>query len=427
MNDNKAKGHLQTYSNKMKLVSSGLLLVLPLAQAVGIYSSSPKAIIPWPGKAPNSDDQSLIYNGTYYLADRNNNGVHVINLATNIETTLITGFVQGYVNGTIDNDISGPDGLVILPDRKELYVGDGDGSVKVIDLTTNTIVAKIVTGGSKRADEFAYDPTTDTIVVTNPAEETPMLTVISASKRIVLGNISFPNATELEQPAFNPADGKFYISVPSIPGTAAAGGEIAILDIATLSVSKVYYVPKCIPAGIVFGPTSHLFIGCSPGQIPKYGYAASYVMDVTTGDIIGNISGLSGIDQVTYSPYTNCYYGAAVANRAGGTVKGALISQLGVVSAATNTLLQTFATDNSTAHVVAVDNANGNVYVPIQAQGIVVYALASNATSTTVPASGSATSTKTGASATLTASAGKVMASFTVGLGLMILTVVLSL
>jgi hypothetical protein len=94
------------------------------------------------------------------------------------------------------------------------------------------------------------------------------------------------------------------------------------------------------------------------------------------------------------------------------------VPQLGVVSAPTNSLLQTFETDNSTAHVVAVDNANGNIYVPIHAQGIVVYALAYNGTNGTVSASGSATSTKTVAPALLTASAGKLVASFTVGLEL---------
>lgn len=42
--------------------------------------------------------------------------------------------------------------MVVLPDRKDMYVGDGDGSVKVIDLITNTTISKIVTGGTKRAD-----------------------------------------------------------------------------------------------------------------------------------------------------------------------------------------------------------------------------------------------------------------------------------
>jgi hypothetical protein len=393
------------------LTLAGLLLDLQFIHAVSIYSSTPKTIIPWTGKAPYSDDQRVIYNSNYYLADRHNDGVHVIDLNTNAETTIITGFVQSYVNGTIDNDISRLDGLVVLPDRKEMYVGDGGGPVKVIDLTTNTIVSKIVTGGAKRIDELAYDPTTNTMVVTSPAEDIPMLTVISATKRTVLGHISFPNATELEQPAFNPANGGFYISVPSIPGRAAAGGEIAIIDIATLTISKVYYVPKCIPAGLAFGPPNYLFIGCSPGWIPTYRYAASYVMDVTTGTIIDNISGLASIDQVTYSSFTRCYYAAAVTNRAGGTIKGAPVPQLGVMSAATNSLLQTFETDNSTTHFVAINNANGNIYVPIHVQGIVVYALANNGTNGTVSASGSATPTKTVAPAILTASARKLVAS----------------
>jgi hypothetical protein len=88
------------------LTLAGLLLDLQFIHAVSIYSSTPKTIIPWTGKAPYSDYQSVIYNSNYYLADRNNDGVHVMDLNTNTETTIITGFVQSYVNGTIDNDIS---------------------------------------------------------------------------------------------------------------------------------------------------------------------------------------------------------------------------------------------------------------------------------------------------------------------------------
>jgi hypothetical protein len=260
--------------------------------------------------------------------------------------------------------------MIVLPARNELWVGDGDGTVKVINLFSSTIVASINTTSGKRADEFGYDPTNDIVVVTNPNEKTPYVSVISATNRTVLGRIMFPNVTELEQPAFNPADGLFYISVPSSGEN--PGGSICTLDIATFSIAHTYPLPNCVPAGIVFGPKNHLFIGCSESQITDYGYAASYIMDVTTGNVISNISGLAGIDQVAYDPAANLFYGSAYQNL--GTGKTPL-PQIAVVNASSGTLVQTLTTDNVTAHSVAVDGATGLMLVPIKTQGIVAYDL----------------------------------------------------
>jgi hypothetical protein len=48
--------------------------------------------------------------------------------------------------------------VVVTFSNRELWAGDGDSTVKVVDLTNNSIVATISTGGKFRADEMAYDP-----------------------------------------------------------------------------------------------------------------------------------------------------------------------------------------------------------------------------------------------------------------------------
>jgi hypothetical protein len=355
------------------LLPTTALLALAIGANADLYSLL--ATVPWAPGTPSSTDQSVIYNGTYYLSDRTNKGVHVISLANNTQTGFIGGFVTGLVNGTLTPSISGPDGIIILANRNELYVGDGDGTVKVINLFTNTIVANISTGSKKRADEGAYDPSTQTVIVANGNESPPLISIINATTQSVIGKISFPGASGLEQPAFNPGDSQFYVSVPETTG--APGGAIQQIHVneGSFSITKTLPIPSCAPAGIVFGPLNQVFIGCSGSQVSSFGYAASYIMNVTTGSIIANISGITGSDQVTYSAKTGYYYASAYLN----TVNGVPTPILAVI-AANGTVLQKIATDNVTAHAVSVDPGTGNVVVPVKAKGIQIYALGSAST-----------------------------------------------
>ncbi|KAJ5166999.1 cytochrome cd1-nitrite reductase-like C-terminal heme d1 [Penicillium canariense] len=356
--------------------------------------------VPWTPKNATSVDQGAVYNGTYYLADRTNSVVHVVDLATSKEKTSITGFIgQRFTKNKTDSSISGPDGLVVLPDRNELYIGDGDGSVKVVDLFKNTIIANISTGSKKRADEFAYNPQTQTIVVTSPNDVPPFVTVISASQRKVLGSIAFKNASGLEQPAWNPTNGKFYVSVPSTD--ANPGGEIAEIDVSAMAIAKVTPLSECVPAGIVFGPQENLFVACSQDQILTYGTAFSQVLDMSTGKVLANISGIAGVDQVAYNPTTMLYYASAYQNLAGGSKTGAPSPEVGIIDAKTYTLIQTLKTDNVTAHSVAIDTSSNQMVIPLTHSGIALYSL-STANATSGNTSSTATATHASSSATKT-------------------------
>src|SRR4029453_8578128 len=89
-----------------------------------------------PGNPLRSYDISWVNpnRAEYYLADRSNSGIDVINTQQLTFKRTIGGFVGIKLNamGAVNNNISGPDGVV--SHGRWLYAGDGDSTLKVIDL-----------------------------------------------------------------------------------------------------------------------------------------------------------------------------------------------------------------------------------------------------------------------------------------------------
>ena len=290
----------------------------------------------------------------YYLADRSNAGVDIVNSTENTFVARIGGFVGDRGK----NNVSGPDGIVPLPARNELWVGDGDSTVRVVDIRSRSIVATISTGGSKRADELDYDEANDVILITNPNDDPPFVTFISAKTRTVLGKLTFPEATDgVEQPMWNPVTKLFYLAVPETK--THPGGEIAVIDSKTMKVTATFPVELCNPHGLAFGPHPHLLLGCSSGKD-----ARSIIMDLRNGTVVATITQVGGSDQVWYNPGDKRYYLAARENP-GGPV-------LGVIDAQTNTWIENVPTAKN-AHSVAADPKNNQVFVPLTNQGIGIY------------------------------------------------------
>ena len=93
-----------------------------------------------PGNPLRSFDISWVnpQRAEYYLADRSNACVDVIDTHSLTFKRTITGFVGIVLNsaGTaVNNNKSGPDG--VASHGRWLYVGDGNSTLKVIDLDTN--------------------------------------------------------------------------------------------------------------------------------------------------------------------------------------------------------------------------------------------------------------------------------------------------
>ena len=294
---------------------------------------------------------------TYFLADRSNKAVDVFDASSNTFETRVAGFV-GF---NVDNEHSGPNGVVVVHDRDELWAADGDSTVKVIDLRTNTIVGlPISTGGKARADEIAYDQKDKLILVANDADDPPFASLIDVRNRTVVAHISFEDATNgLEQPVWDPETHLFYISVPQI-GPDPSNGGVALIDPQTGSRVGTFTVKNCQPAGLALGPIQHLLLGCSGdnGVLVASGRQVQ-IMDAKTGSIVALIKDVGGADEVWYNPGDKHYY---VAARNNPPPEGPV---LGVIDAMTDKWIQNVSTGPG-AHSVAANPINEEIFVPLR-------------------------------------------------------------
>jgi DNA-binding beta-propeller fold protein YncE len=297
-----------------------------------------------PGKPLKAWDISWVDapSAKYYFADRSNASIDVIDVMTN----QVINQIGGFVGNTGKNDTSGPDGVIVTYSNRELWAGDGDSTMKVIDLTTNSIVATISTGGKFRVDEMTYDPKENVIIAANNADEPPFATIFSVASRSILKKIPFENATNgAEQPVYDPQTGMVYLSVPA--SKANPGGEIAVIDPVKMAVVATYGLSNCNPNGAALGPGNQLLAGCAVA-------GRSVIVDKTNGAVIGDFSNVGGSDEVWFNPGDNHYYLAESARQ-----------NLGVIDAAT---LTGFEVESGIgAHSVAADQSTNHIFVPINA------------------------------------------------------------
>src|SRR6185312_9471209 len=125
------------------------LVMLPSPAVAG---SSPAAFgrigtIQVPGQPLASFDIGFVNaDGVYALADRSNAALDFFDSATGRFLGRAAGF-KGY-SASGGPDESGPNGVVAMG-RDEFWAGDGDSTVKEVDLRTKKVIASVSTGGKK--------------------------------------------------------------------------------------------------------------------------------------------------------------------------------------------------------------------------------------------------------------------------------------
>ncbi len=307
-----------------------------------------------PGRPLASFDIGFVNaDGIYALADRSNAAIDFFESATGRFLGRATGFKGFSAAGGPDE--SGPNGVVAVG-REEVWAGDGDSTVKEVDLRTRKVIASVSTGGKKRADEIAYDPRDELIIAVNNADDPPFVTFISTRTRKVVGRLKLERASDgAEQPVWNPASGLVYVSIPSLDGIKARGA-VAVIDPRTLRLLKFMPVGRCMPAGLALGPNDDLLLGCSDDAVAAGFPARSFVMSAASGRIVASLPQVGGSDEVWSDPRAGRYYLAAASNT-GGPV-------LGVVDSRANRWVGNWPTGPH-AHSVAADSATGKVFVPI--------------------------------------------------------------
>ena len=296
----------------------------------------------------------------YYLADRSNKAVDIFDARTNTYIGRAPGFVGAIpkADGSCCNNAkSGPDGVLVV--GNEIWAGDGDSTVKVIDIETMKILDTISTGGQLRANEMTFDPEDQIVIIGNQNDKPTFTTFISTRPgHKIIGKVITPEATDgNEQPIYNPADGLVYHSIPVLNDDPTKGG-VAVLDPRKATLVKMLTVDNCKPQGLAFGPNGNFVLGCNVNgdKMP----AIITIMNYKTGKVIATVPDIGGADMVDYNKRNNQYYVAA------GALKGG--PALGVIDASTNTLVQKISISGGNPHSVASSEENGHVFVPVGAQ-----------------------------------------------------------
>jgi hypothetical protein len=368
--------------------------------------------------------------GTYYLADRSNQAVDVVEAETFI--TQLTGDFAGFTPCSPPagaNDCAGPNGVATSANC--LFVTDAPSRVVSFDKATLTLVNSVQTDPTDptRADELAVDPRDALILAINNASKPPYGTLITfdattctltpptpATNRIIFDAAHGVDATNgAEQPVWDPGTQKFYLSMPEISGDGGTNLHGAVLRIApTGEVEAQYPVDFCGPAGLAVGPNEQLLVGCNTifdelgnkwtGNADRETHTAApqyVILDAVTGTPVANVLGVGVGDEVWFNPGDEQYYTAAsgsplapnaitparppVGNATTApvlTAQGAAI--LGVIDASSNILEQLVPTLNvpavaapqpnphpaATAHSVAANAATNHVFVPLGANNV---------------------------------------------------------
>ena len=302
------------------------------------------ATIPLAAGGTNPFDISWVdpASGRYFLDDRASKSIDVVDTRTNKMLAQIGGFVGQSAKGPKSY---GPSGVVVIPGANQAWAGDGDSTVKVVDLNSKKVIDSISTGGTARADEIAYDDRDQIIIIGNDADEPVFLTLISTQPgHKVLGKIPLPDATDgLEQPVWDRAMGRFYVAVPETKTN--KGGEVIAVDPVAIKITDRYPVESCNPHGLALGPAQNLLLGCR---------MKAMVMNLRKPGSFVTIPEAGGSDEVWFNPGDDKYF---LASPRGG---------LGIIDAITNAWLGSVETGPG-AHSVAADPVTNRIYVPIAA------------------------------------------------------------
>ena len=327
---------------------------------------------------------------TYFLADRSNKSVDVVDTRTkNISQIIPTG-ADAFVGFTGNNDTSGPNGVLTLQANRgdddddgghhggtQIWVGDGvspqsksttgaecamhpPGStallngacstVKIFQPGNNDPVRIVPTNGLARADELCFDPHDHLVMIANDADSPPFLTFISTEgNNHVLGQVTLPQALGgIEQCQWNPRNGLIYLALPA-PSNPGGTGTVLIIDPRHETIlASIPEDANCSANGLAIGPDHQILLGCNKP-------AEAAILDDRTNTIT-TIPGQGGSDEVWFNPGDGHYFLAESSNSP---------AQLGIIDSRNLEVDQDIKTGAS-AHSVAADPEANQAYVPIK-------------------------------------------------------------
>jgi hypothetical protein len=322
-----------------------------------------------PGGAFSSFDISFAdpVTGNIFIADRSNASVDIFSGSS----LTFLGRAEGFTGQQATNSISGADGVLTVTSGgvTTLYAGDGSSTLRVYNATNPAAPSfqqAILTGGTTRVDEMAYSPLTHQVLAANNAETPAYGNLFSTTNghapvALTVSPITVPAnqggiaGGGMEQPAWNPTTGTFFVSIPQLAGSNNPGGvsEISTTGqvLQTIDFATLGGVTSCSPTGLAVGGGGNMMVGC--GNV-----GTQAVLLNSKGQLIKTVPGLGGTDELWYDPTTKKFY--VTGNN------GTNNSRFFDVVAEDGTIIQTVMLPaTASAHSITVDPFNGNVFVPL--------------------------------------------------------------
>jgi hypothetical protein len=336
----------------------------------------------------------------YYLADRSNNAIDIINTQNltykrSLGQGLFKGLKFNAAGTAADNAHSGPNGVVTH--GRWVYAGDGDSTLKVLDLDSPpafALKATIPTGGSTRLDEMALTTDGSLLLAANNAEDPPFATLFTANGDSSANGVSVIMKTiidltivpsgfglAIEQPTWDPKTKRFYTSIPIIannptgcnygqlPGAVTCSGGLLVTDplhpkaiegaFDPVTNTGVVKLINCGPNGATTADFDNLLLGCTPGNLP--GSTTTLVINAKTKNQT-SVNGITGSDEVWFNEGDDRYYlGASKAVKPAGSPlgSGAVLGVVNITSVLVETIPQ-----SSGSHSVAADSKRNLIFVP---------------------------------------------------------------
>jgi hypothetical protein len=308
----------------------------------------------------------------YYLADRSNNAVDVVDA---IDGSFVKFLGKGDFAGVITGppNRSGPDG-VTTDNRGNVWVGDGlpggvgHSSLKAFNPTSGAMIANIDNGGVARADELAFGDSR--ILIANPNEPTAaFVTLVNTNTHMITGQVFYDEPAHaglpkpghgfntnfggtqhgLEQPAFN--DGLFYLNVPATIQN--QGGEIDVFDAESAQIVQILPLTTCGGTGLAIGPRSDLLVECGD---------SFRVIDLN-GHEEARFAEFGGSDEIWFNPGDGRVYFGLASNA---TLRPGFNGGLGVVDVVHNKSVGlTELAGSQGEHSIAVSARSGRIFIPI--------------------------------------------------------------
>jgi hypothetical protein len=384
-------------SKQILTICGVTIAVAAIALAVGCGSSSsnPSPVpphlafnVPVPNvslaKSSNFGfDIGGISGATYFLSDRLNASLDLVNIPTLGLTQVKPTGANAYAGQTSSNATSGPDGSNAVGSL--IYTGDVN-SVKIIDPVAGTLVNNIVVSTTGvRADEACLDATHNLYMISSPEEVPPFATFINTQTQTIVAKVTFTDlagapSAGLEACQYDAASDTFFVNNDGT--TANPHGELnsfsgvdirkiaagATVNYTTLPSVKMYGEGNCDPTGLALGPGTDIAVGCREGTTAAP--LLFLIFNRSTGALLASLNAGGG-DQVWYDPPTNRYYNAASRWTTSGLAASAgtcsssspCAPVLWIIDASSRTAVLSLAAGNN-AHSVAVDPSSGLVFMP---------------------------------------------------------------